>query len=310
MISILLSAYNGGKFIIEQLNSIRYQTLQPDEVIIIDDNSKDNTIKLCEQFILDNNLAEKWKIIKNDVNRGWQYNFHYGVKYTHGDYIFYCDQDDIWVNSKIEKLMFLMNKYRNLNVIATNEKKIFNDGSFEYLYKPEDKLEIIDVEKYPKDVFIRCSGCSMVVKRTFLDKIENYYVDGYAHDAMAWNFASIDKTCALYHDYTVIHRIHGNNVTVKKNISYKNRVKSARISCSISQTILDYLKDNYNENFKLKQIYTKYNKADTIRYNFLQKHKIRYIVPLIRYSKYLYRRPRQLFGDIYYSLFKFKKEGE
>lgn len=307
MISVLLSAYNGEKFIIEQLDSIKNQTLQPDEVIIIDDNSKDNTIKLCNQFILDNNLLAKWKIIKNEINKGWQYNFHHGVKYTHGEYIFYCDQDDIWVNTKIEKLISLMKIHNNLNVIATNEKKIFNDGSFEYLYKPEDKLEIIDVEKNPKDVFIRCSGCSMVVKRSFLHKIENYYVDGYAHDAMAWNFASIDKSCALYHDYTVIHRIHGNNVTVKRNTDFKIRVNSAKISCSISNTILNYIEDNYNDKLKLKKIYIKYNKADIIRYKFLCYHKIRYIIFLVVYSKYLYRRPRQLFGDIYYSLFKREK---
>ena len=306
MISILLSAYNGGKYIIEQLDSLKNQSMKADEVVIIDDNSSDNTYKLCKNYIDDNNLVN-WMIIKNDINKGWQFNFHYGINYTKGDYIFYCDQDDIWLNDKIETSMKILNANTNLNVLATNEKKIFNDGTYEYLYKNKKFVEIIDVQKHPKDVFIRCSGCSMVVKRSFLDKINKYYVEGYAHDAMAWNFASIDNSLGLSHSYTILHRIHGGNVTVKKHNNLLLRKQSCSNSIKIYETILSYLNDCYCDKIKTIKIYKRFLKSEKVRLEFLNNHKVKYIFYLIFNHKYLYRRPRQLFGDIYYSIFKNKE---
>ena len=62
--SLVLTTYNGGQFIIDQLESIYNQTSHLDEVLIFDDGSTDNTAELVERFIKDNNLSD-WQFIVN-----------------------------------------------------------------------------------------------------------------------------------------------------------------------------------------------------------------------------------------------------
>ena len=62
-ISVAMTTQNGEKFVEKQLISIFNQTRKPDEVIIVDDCSQDNTVKIIEQFIKKNKL-QNWKLIK------------------------------------------------------------------------------------------------------------------------------------------------------------------------------------------------------------------------------------------------------
>ena len=63
MVSVVMATYNGTKYLDKQLCSIRDQTLRPDEVIICDDGSTDQTVELVEQFIKENRL-ENWSITR------------------------------------------------------------------------------------------------------------------------------------------------------------------------------------------------------------------------------------------------------
>ena len=73
-ISVVMTTYNGKKYLLEQLESLRNQTLKIDEVIIMDDWSKDETPELIRKYIIDNNLSG-WKLIENQTNQGWKKNF-------------------------------------------------------------------------------------------------------------------------------------------------------------------------------------------------------------------------------------------
>lgn len=68
-ISVVMTTYNGKKYLLEQLESLRNQTLKIDEVIIMDDCSKDETPELIRKYIIDNNLSG-WKLIENQTNQG------------------------------------------------------------------------------------------------------------------------------------------------------------------------------------------------------------------------------------------------
>ena len=103
-ISLCMGTYNGEKYIIEQLDCIRNQTRQPDEVIICDDNSKDNTVKLIEEYIGKYQLQNQWKLYRNKENKGYPANFYYACSLCTGDIVFLADQDDIWDITKIEKM--------------------------------------------------------------------------------------------------------------------------------------------------------------------------------------------------------------
>ena len=63
-ISVCMGVYNGEKYIEEQLNSILNQTKKIDEIIICDDGSKDNTLKICDKILKNSNVTYSIKINK------------------------------------------------------------------------------------------------------------------------------------------------------------------------------------------------------------------------------------------------------
>ena len=86
-VSLVMAVYNGEKYLIEQLDSIRKQTYLIDEVILIDDVSIDNSYELIHQYI-DGYKLINWKLIKNENNLGYRKNFKKGLKIVDGDIIF------------------------------------------------------------------------------------------------------------------------------------------------------------------------------------------------------------------------------
>src|SRR5690606_2617652 len=99
-ISVCIATYNGEKYIQEQLSSILDQLKSTDEVIISDDYSTDSTIDIIRS-IGDNRI----KIFFNDLKRGYSKNFENAIKNASGDFIFLSDQDDVWMNNKVELMV-------------------------------------------------------------------------------------------------------------------------------------------------------------------------------------------------------------
>lgn len=105
--AIVLSTYNGEKYILPLLDSLKDQTMSPDEVLISDDGSDDDTVSIIEQYIQEHHLLN-WSIKINETNRGWRQNFMSLIQSTDADFIFPCDQDDIWYSDKIASMTHVM----------------------------------------------------------------------------------------------------------------------------------------------------------------------------------------------------------
>jgi len=100
-ISIALCTYNGAKFLQEQLESIALQTRTPDEMIICDDQSKDDTLEIARDFA--SKASFPVKVFLNEKNLGSTRNFEKAIKLCTGDIIFLSDQDDVWYPNKLKK---------------------------------------------------------------------------------------------------------------------------------------------------------------------------------------------------------------
>lgn len=98
---MVVTTYNGEKYIREQIDSILNQTRVPDEVIILDDGSTDGTLDILTEY--ENNHPSVFEIKINDKNLGVTKNFEQGIRASSGDAIFLCDQDDVWHPEKIER---------------------------------------------------------------------------------------------------------------------------------------------------------------------------------------------------------------
>jgi len=101
-ISIALATYNGSKYLKKQLDSFVHQSRLPDELIICDDCSVDETDKIVREFISEAPFTVLY--FKNNKNLGYAKNFEQAVLYCSGDIIFFSDQDDVWYKDKIFKI--------------------------------------------------------------------------------------------------------------------------------------------------------------------------------------------------------------
>jgi glycosyltransferase involved in cell wall biosynthesis len=104
-ISVAICTYNGEHFISEQLHSILDQTTSPDEIVLSDDGSKDQTIHIANEILTKQGIVKNWRIIRNTQNLGYVRNFEQACKACTGSLIFLSDQDDVWVKSKIDDFL-------------------------------------------------------------------------------------------------------------------------------------------------------------------------------------------------------------
>lgn len=102
MISVALCTYNGSLYLKEQLDSIASQTRRPEELVIRDDVSTDDTLKIAERFAVD--APFQVHIHRNNENVGSTKNFEAAVAACSGDVIALSDQDDVWLPQKLERM--------------------------------------------------------------------------------------------------------------------------------------------------------------------------------------------------------------
>ena len=131
LISIVLTAYNGEKYIAEQIDSIINQTYDNWELIICDDKSKDNTLKIANTYA---KKDKRIKIITNEINLGVSKNFETGLKQCKGDFIMVGNVDDYWLTTKIFEETEYLYKHPDIDlvyhdaIIVNSDLKIIKDS--------------------------------------------------------------------------------------------------------------------------------------------------------------------------------------
>jgi hypothetical protein len=99
-ISVALCTYNGADFLSAQLESILAQSRKPDEIVICDDGSTDQTGSLIEKFTSESSVPISFRV--NEQNLGSLKNFEQAIRLCTGDIIALSDQDDVWRQDKLQ----------------------------------------------------------------------------------------------------------------------------------------------------------------------------------------------------------------
>jgi glycosyltransferase involved in cell wall biosynthesis len=104
LISVVLATYNGERHLPEQLASIYRQTYREIEVVASDDGSSDDTVKILDSFRRSHGL----RYLQSDRRAGVVGNFQRALGLARGRYIAFCDQDDVWLLTKLEDCVMRM----------------------------------------------------------------------------------------------------------------------------------------------------------------------------------------------------------
>lgn len=210
MISVAIATYNGEKFIEKQLQSIFDQTMQVDEVVVCDDCSTDHTIDILKKYPV--------SIYENEKTLGFKLNFHKAISLCKGDYIFLCDQDDIWEKDKVEKLIQIMKENPKVHVCAS--AFVYIDAYDEFLTNKksislyparcmDDSLNEIVLDSIVSINYFQ--GSSLVIDKWMKDIFVSKYDPRIEHDWFICLISSSYDGMYFYNKPLFRYRIHENN---------------------------------------------------------------------------------------------------
>lgn len=237
-LSVAMCAYNGEKYIKEQLESILNQTMAIDEIVICDDGSTDKTIAIIEQFQIE--YPNKISLYKNDVNLGSTKNFEKAITVCTGDYIFLSDQDDIWKANKVEKVIqhFLAHPsteavFTNGDLIDDKNEKISTHTLWDSVFFIENQLEKpINLFKLISSKRNMVTGATLCVKKETKDFILPFPdIKKYHHDEWIAIIIAFRKRLDYLTDELISYRIHsGQQIGGKNNI--QNNITQKHLNLS------------------------------------------------------------------------------
>lgn len=314
-ITAVVATYNGEKFIVEQLDSIRCQTVPVDEVLIGDDMSRDLTQDIVQMYITRHEL-ENWKLIPNKANLGYKMNFFSLVETAlrnGAEYIFLADQDDVWMHDKVEKMMHVMNTHNDTLIVASNVKPFYtspNANHINFARLGSKKINKLDFAAYW--LFTQRPGCSFLIKKELAEKVLNimdkgyFQNEGFAHDCIFWAVGLLLNSAYLLNEDTLYFRRHGNNNSNNCKTTREIRLLSVHNEIKICNEMINLPADLLSVPFQYKTFLMKQKKVFKKRMDVLKHRSIFNFLRLLLMFTDLryYPRKKNWLGDIFYSLRK------
>lgn len=137
-VSVLIPNYNYGRFLGEAIESVLNQTYQDFELIIVDNNSTDNTDEVVQKYLTDPRI----QYFKNPINIGMVPNFNKSLEYAKGEYIKFLLADDKLHHDLLAKFVSILDEYPNVCLVTSKSESFglestVRESPFEYLQSGE-----------------------------------------------------------------------------------------------------------------------------------------------------------------------------
>lgn len=264
-VSVALCSYNGEKFLAEQLKSIFQQSYAVDEIVICDDGSSDNTIKIINEF--QSQHSGIIRLFINEKNLGGRKNFEKAFSLCTGDVIFFSDQDDVWEQDKVKIIVKFFRENSECWGVASDASLIDGNGkNFDSSFWKSINFEFEDTTRLVKNGFceylLTCgnivSGAMLAVRKEAKPYIYPFkFLTEMWHDEwIVIVLSSMDKF-ALIKDKLIKYRIHKEQqiglgaFNDKEFIAYVNLLKD---SDKLKSLPLSYLSHSWRTYEKFKRL--------------------------------------------------------
>ena len=207
---VLLSSYNGEKYIREQLDSLVAQQLQPYRIIVRDDGSKDDTQAILEEY------ASKYPFIRyyTGENKGVARSFWDLIENTEeGDYYALCDQDDVWFPDKLSRAVECLKQEDNNMPLLYCSKYTLTDKDLNPL--DSDVSPLYNFSDFPHAlIYHTAPGCTFVFNEVARKQVVRYDVNKeycLIHDAIIHKVVTLYGKMILDQESHMYYRQHGDN---------------------------------------------------------------------------------------------------
>lgn len=228
-INVIMAVYNGEKYLQEQIESVLNNTFKNIRLFIYDDGSTDRTEDICNQYKEKNKGLVYYN--KNNNNKGLVRNFLEGVKSIHvygelneNDYFMFCDQDDVWLEYKLEKTL------NHMKEVEHKYKANIPVGVFTDAYVVDEKLGIINESFFRSNglntntldlshilMENRMIGCTVMFNYSLYNKLHTIPQNARFHDWWIALIASSFGRISFLNEATLLYRQHGGNIVGDKS---------------------------------------------------------------------------------------------
>lgn len=212
-IEILMATYNGEKYVGEQIDSIIHQTYENWKLLIRDDNSTDKTLEILKEY---EKKDKRIKVIEDKKgNLGFVKNFEELLNCSTEEWVMFSDQDDYWVENKIEKYIATLNM--NHNDIFGRPVLVHSNS-----FICDDNLKIIENEfinsniasKYNEDSYYFAyfvQGSTVLINREIIDLALPFSKNVTVHDRYFHLLAEFLGKRVFINESLIKYRQHSNN---------------------------------------------------------------------------------------------------
>lgn len=296
-VDVVLSVYNPDKtFLKKQLESLNAQSWDNMEILIFDDCIESRCDVSIFQEVLN---KKKWRMLHyKDVNLQYTKAFEELVRQTDGEYVAFCDQDDIWDYMKIEKCVEVLKKDKT-DLVATDrclideKDKIICPSVRHNRPSPENSWNTFDdIGKY--NFFVTYAvGMSIVMKGEFVRSVVPFskYT---GHDKWVLACASACNGVSFLDEVLVSYRRHGNNVsgvlsgiTSKKEYVEKRAIPHLNLIKEFIRRFPDY--SGAYEALNFAEARVNHNVADLFKYRYLAKDMAKFEIALAIIPDFIFR---------------------
>lgn len=246
LIDILMATYNGEQYIREQIESIQCQSFTAWRLLISDDCSSDNTPNIIQKFA---EQDSRIYIVSDGIRHGSaKANFMSLMAKSKAPYVMFCDQDDVWLPTKIEKTYIRMRELekssdKNIPLLVFTDMKVVRED-LSVISNSFVKFSNINPHrtKFPQLIAQSVgAGCTMMVNRIVVD----YALKAKTNDGMIMHdwwislIASAFGKIAYINESTSLYRQHGDNTVGAKRYSRTfNHNKIEAMQMSVQNTII------------------------------------------------------------------------
>lgn len=277
-ISIIMPVWNDERFILDSIQSVLNQTFKNFELIIINDASTDNSLRLIQEKA---NLDKRIKVLSLKKNLGMANALNEAIKYSKGEYIARMDSDDLMYENRIEEQVKYMNNNEDVEVLSclgtylgvngnnfgVTSTEIINHQSFKHLIRNNKPIGLL----HPGTVF----------KKKIVQEIGGYNkIFWPAEDIDLWNRLAL-KGHVIYVQKKILmkYRIHENSIITSKFLDSYNIykwVKYCLVCKNMNKPEIGYA--DFIDYQKKKNIFIKINNLRKLYYSFYLRKLILYIL--------------------------------
>jgi glycosyltransferase involved in cell wall biosynthesis len=234
-VSVCMATYQGERYVEKQLRSILAQLGANDEVIVVDDCSRDRTVEVIESV-----ADPRIRLFRNPVNRREVYSFGRAIEIATGDIVFLSDQDDVWLPGRVRLMIDRLQKSDAALITSNFEWMDADERPLDVAFDGVSSTASAHHFRNIADIFIGKTnyfGCAMAFKRELIRLIAP--IPSYVESHDLWIALAANQIGSNLHidDKTLRKRRHESNTT--RTISSRSLFLKLRARLIFARSMID-----------------------------------------------------------------------